>query len=596
MRIALLGSAPSSLPLAPIGDPSWLVWGCSPGVFYQCGSPNGWFELHRWEPPLIGVPNKQKMWFSPEYVLWMAQRDPKRCPVWMYDAVPEIPASRALPVEELVRKYGSFFFTSSLAWMIACAIEDILEQRAKNKAANVKQPEEDEIGLWGVDMAACTSYDTKILTSDLRWVRAEELKVGDTLLAFDEEAQPNGNSVPQRRWRSSEVLEASRLTKPCYRLTLEDGRELICSDDHKWLTHAENECRWKIAKELVTPMHREGRPTKIVKLMDTWAEDRSWEAGYLAAAFDGEGHLSQNLRNGDNGVLRAGFAQRENVMGELVLDAMHKRGFDLTVDSGGKEDGDCRKYTVKGGRVENLRFLGSIRPRRLLEKFKPDDLGMMHKSGTVAVVKAEFIGNHPVIGLRTTTKTFVAEGLASHNTEEYGYQRAGCQHFLLIAADLGIKVTVPPESDLLRPMPLYGINESSHWMIKFTIRRQEHEARIAQANQQFEASKHNMAFMQGALDELNYQMQTWGEDRVGLGVDPAIMAQMPRVRAAALQQHIQDHPPPVPPAPQASTGSTSHNMSPLTFGRARIKAPPKNKTAKIWAEKTITHKKAKRKR
>lgn len=114
MKIALLGSAPSSLSLAPIGDPSWLVWGCSPGVFYQCGSPNGWFELHRWEPPIIGVPAKQKTWFSPEYVAWMAMRDPNRCPVWMYEAVPEIPASRALPVEDLVRKYGSFFFTSSL--------------------------------------------------------------------------------------------------------------------------------------------------------------------------------------------------------------------------------------------------------------------------------------------------------------------------------------------------------------------------------------------------------------------------------------------------------------------------------------------------
>ena len=97
---------------------------------------------------------------------------------------------------------------------------------------------------------------------------------------------------------------------------------------------------------------------------------------------------------------------------------------------------------------------------------------------------------------------------------------------------------------LMSPMPLYGINESSHWMIKFTIRRQEHEQRMAASNQQIEVAKRNLAFMQGALDELTYQMQTWGEDRIGMGMDPAIAAQMPRVRAAALLNHIADHPPP----------------------------------------------------
>lgn len=309
MKIAILGSAPSSLGLAPFGRPGWSIWGCSPGVYYQCGSPNAWFELHRWEPPVIGNPSKQKTWFSPEYVAWMAKRDPSVCPVWMYEPVPEIPASRALNVAELVQKYGSFFFTSSIAWMIACAIEDILEDRAalqaKLKASGMKNAsdyvagEPDEIALFGVDMAA---------------------------------------------------------------------------------------------------------------------------------------------------------------------------------------------------------------------------------------------------------------------NEEYGYQRAGCQHFLLIAADLNIKITVPPESDLLRPMPLYGIDESTHWMIKYTSRLQEHQGRIAFAQQQIAAGQRSQAFLEGAMDELKYQMQTWGGDRIGIGMSPAIMAKMPRVRAEALMQHIQDLPPPfqnLPPPIQDEAKKTA---------------------------------------
>jgi hypothetical protein len=34
-KIAVMGSAPSSVALAPFGDPSWEIWGCSPGLYYQ---------------------------------------------------------------------------------------------------------------------------------------------------------------------------------------------------------------------------------------------------------------------------------------------------------------------------------------------------------------------------------------------------------------------------------------------------------------------------------------------------------------------------------------------------------------------------------
>lgn len=503
MKIALIGSAPSSVRLAPYANKDWQIWGCSPGVYGVAPRVDAWFELHRYEP---GQP-----WFSPEYCQFMAKF---AGPVFMAEVRPEIPNSQTLPIQEMIAKYGPYFFTSSLSYMFALAI-NLIEAEREEQTKKGEPHSHSAIGLWGVDMAACTSGDARVLTADLQWVRADEVKVGDKLIGFDEHAQQqSANAVAQRRWRVSEVLEASRLTKPCYRLTLEDGRELICSDDHQWLTHAENECRWKMAKDMVSPHHRTDRPSRIVKLTDVWVEDRSWEAGYLAAAFDGEGHLSQKLRDGDNGVLRAGFAQRDNVMSESVLDAMKKRGFDLTIDSGGDVDGDCRKYTVKGGRAENMRFLGSIRPRRLLDKFKSDDLGIVHKIGKIAVVKAEFIGDHPVVGLRTSTKTFVCEGLASHNTEEYGYQRAGCQFFAMIAKSKWIEVGVPPESDLLRPAPLYGISEVDHARIKITARRRELQQRLASAQNQAEQFRTETMFLQGALDDLNWAENTWTGDTV----------------------------------------------------------------------------------
>lgn len=142
MKIALIGSAPSSIRLAPYGSKDWQIWGCSPGVYGIAPRMDVWFELHRYEP---GQP-----WLSPEYCQWMAKFPG---PVFMNEPRPEIPNCVVLPWKPLVDKYGPYFFTSSLAWMFAMAIEAILEDR-ETREGNVQ----DSIGLWGVDMAATDEY------------------------------------------------------------------------------------------------------------------------------------------------------------------------------------------------------------------------------------------------------------------------------------------------------------------------------------------------------------------------------------------------------------------------------------------------------
>jgi hypothetical protein len=151
MRIAIIGSAPSSIRKAPYSDPSWKVWGCSPGAYAVVGRSDVWFEIHRFEPPVIGKPDQQRPWFSPEYVMWLAQH-PK---VVMLNKEPMIPNSIALPVDDLIARYGHYNFTSSIAWMMAMAIDEIQEAR-QFRPQGLKQV--DEIGLWGVDMSATEEY------------------------------------------------------------------------------------------------------------------------------------------------------------------------------------------------------------------------------------------------------------------------------------------------------------------------------------------------------------------------------------------------------------------------------------------------------
>lgn len=100
-------------------------------------------------------------------------------------------------------------------------------------------------------------------------------------------------------------------------------------------------------------------------------------------------------------------------------------------------------------------------------------------------------------------------GVDMSATEEYGYQRAGCQYFMLLAKSLGIDVYVPPESDLLKPSPLYGVCQWSHNWIKQTARIQEMNQRITQLNTQKAKTDNELSFLHGAMDDLRYQLQTF---------------------------------------------------------------------------------------
>ena len=130
-QICLLGSAPSSLRLAPFSNPNWAMCGCSPGVYGVAPRSEAWVELHRYEP---GQP-----WFSPEYCQFLSNYPG---PVWMAECRPEIPNSVELPLADLIQKYSPYFFTSSLAYMMAMAIECGFKR----------------IALFGVDMAAASEY------------------------------------------------------------------------------------------------------------------------------------------------------------------------------------------------------------------------------------------------------------------------------------------------------------------------------------------------------------------------------------------------------------------------------------------------------
>ena len=181
MKIGLLGSAPSSIPFAPFRDSryqdwaqgkaesialaharvpdDWDLWGCSPGCWAISPRFTRFFEVHRWEPG--------QAWFSPEYCQFLRMF---KGPVYTGATIPEIANHVVYPIDEMEQKFSSYFMTSSLALMLALAIDTIEEIRKARVDVAVGLPpgvdvselnkidHDDVIGLWGVDMSATEEW------------------------------------------------------------------------------------------------------------------------------------------------------------------------------------------------------------------------------------------------------------------------------------------------------------------------------------------------------------------------------------------------------------------------------------------------------
>lgn len=258
--------------------------------------------------------------------------------------------------------------------------------------------------------AYCVSPETRILTANLDHIPAGSIKVGDELVGFDEERP---KKACHRRFRKAVVEDVGIITRPCYKLKFDDGTELTCSGEHQWLVINGGRTIWKSTHKL-TPADT------FFKICSVWESESTYEGGYLAAAFDGEGCYNYT---------DLAFAQRDNAMLEMVCRQLEHFNFRYSVgEVQGTPYKGVKYLKILGGRSERMRFLGQIRPRRLLFNLAVDKLGTIGRHDRKhytrpRLVSKEFVGEREVVAIRTSTRTYVAEGFASHNCLKWLLER-----------------------------------------------------------------------------------------------------------------------------------------------------------------------------
>jgi hypothetical protein len=249
----------------------------------------------------------------------------------------------------------------------------------------------------------CVDPGSLILCSDLTWRLAGSLKEGDRLVGFDE----HSNGRNRSRYRPSVVESHEVISRPRLMIKTNIGYTIV-STDHEFLIQPtrsrRRQRRFVRADELQVG-------DMIVAFGRPWLTANTFDAGWLAGLFDGEGSVARG---------HVSVAQRPGAVLEQAKTILSSYGFDwrehAQVNGNGRP---CSRLHVSR-LYEQLRLLGTIRPVRLLEDSEVlwSDAATWSKTTSNAEVFA-IVDQGPgeVVAMSTSTKTFISDGLLSHNCD-----------------------------------------------------------------------------------------------------------------------------------------------------------------------------------
>lgn len=268
----------------------------------------------------------------------------------------------------------------------------------------------------------CCVPQTRILTARMLWTEAGKLSIGDELVGVDEFPEAGGD----RKFRRAVVTGTGTAVRECLRVVLEDGREVTCSTDHPWLvktwrkgslaSQGQSSLQWIETRNL-----REG--DRIASPVRTWDVTGTYQAGWLAGILDGEGTAGR-YGNGPYKATSLSVAQNPGVVLDTVKAILKVMGIEYS------EAQNARNSQVTVLRIRSIagvmELLGRVRPLRLRADGLWEGASIRTKQPGQYATVARVIpaGEREVTTLGTSTGTFLAEGLVSHNTDDFISDRA----------------------------------------------------------------------------------------------------------------------------------------------------------------------------
>lgn len=262
----------------------------------------------------------------------------------------------------------------------------------------------------------CLDPATRVLTADLRWVPIAEVQPGAELVAVDE-GVPGGRGA-SRKMRTTTVVAARTVSEPGYRITFEDGRSVVCTGQHRWLSRKTmTQAEWRMVDNGKASL-KVG--TNVRWVTSPWNEIGTPDDYWFGGMLDGEGSLAKPSRSGAS----LNVSQREGPVWERLVRYAAERGYSYRIE------GDAAERPSKHGRVpvpkvvftrmdELFRLIGQTRPTRFVGRHWWDgkDLpGKRSGEGWATIASIEPVPPQAMVDMQTTAGTFIAEGFVSHNS------------------------------------------------------------------------------------------------------------------------------------------------------------------------------------
>lgn len=286
----------------------------------------------------------------------------------------------------------------------------------------------------------CLDPDTKVLTADLHWKRIDEMEQGDEIVSVDE--FPAGGKGPGRKMCVGVVEGKRSVYGPAVRITFDDKSTVIATPQHKFLGkkyHGATETKWREVRSFSVG-------DEVRYITKQWG-DSGYDDGWFGGIIDGEGTVRSKPHSG----CEVTVSQTEGAVLGRARAYLNNYGYTFREDIDIRGPGENSRFGNKNchrlilNRMDEIfRLIGKTRPIRMAHRWwvGKELPGKGSGIGWKKIVSLELLPGQRMVDLQTSTKTFIANGLVSHNST---FVEALMTHRALFVP--GVKCTIGSAND-----------------------------------------------------------------------------------------------------------------------------------------------------
>lgn len=267
----------------------------------------------------------------------------------------------------------------------------------------------------------CLAGDMRVLMSDWSWKTINSIKTGDSVVGY---------VFSEKRGYRTELVETKVLTTSnmignLNEYTLESGKKIRCTPNHKWWSGRHGTDGHNVYSALGENSYRDlhglVKITEVFDATSSSSEAEKW--GWLAGIIDGEGTIS---KRGQIVISQSPehnpevCARIEEVLAQLGIEySTWDRAAGILY---GRNSKSGRMYILRGGRPMKHRLImksSMAKKQKVIERGLYGKIGGMHAdSFNEKVVSVKPFGEFDVFNLETETGNYIAEGYASKNSAQ----------------------------------------------------------------------------------------------------------------------------------------------------------------------------------